>query len=81
MSDIYVKFFIYAALVYFLVLNLTLVLIIEPKFTTKYYGHHPLYQKFKSTLSALFLIGLFVASFFLGMFAFLMKIFNTMIIL
>lgn len=81
MSDLYVNLFVAAIFLYFIVLNLTLILIIEPKFIIKYYGHLETYKNFKAPLTTLFLIGLFVSSFFLGMFAFLMKIFNTMIIL
>lgn len=81
MSELYVKFFVAAVVIYFLLLNVTLALMIEPKFTIKYYGHLEWYKKMKHPLTGIFLVILFVASFFLGMFAFLMKIFNTMIIL
>lgn len=81
MSEFYVKLFVLSIICYFIILNLSLIFIIEPKFIAKHISHFEWYKKFQPSLSILFLITLFIASFFLGMSAFLMKIFNTMVIL
>ncbi len=75
-----VQFFIASVFIYILVLNAALIFIVEPKFLTKYYAHLPLYKNNKDALGAIFLILLFVSSFFLGMMSLLMKLFNQLLV-
>jgi hypothetical protein len=67
--------------IYIVVLNIALILMVEPKFLIKYYGQNPHYIKLKESASAVFLILLFVSSFFLGMMTLLLKLFNQLLVL
>lgn len=76
-----VPLFFSAIGIYVVILNVTLILIVEPKFLIKYYAHSPVYKRIKEPAAAIFLILLFVSSFYLGMMTLLLKLFNQLLIL
>ncbi|MFZ4714689.1 MAG: hypothetical protein ACOYL6_13300 [Bacteriovoracaceae bacterium] len=75
-----VGLFFWAIGLYVLMLNLALVFIVEPKFLAKYYNKSEFYLKIKEPAAAIFLILVFVSSFFLGMMALLLKLFNQLLV-
>lgn len=76
-----ISVFVLSIVIYFLFLNGAMVLILEPKFLSKLIEKNTFFQKYKTPLAAIFLILLFITSFWLGMIGFLLKIYNSLLIL
>jgi hypothetical protein len=75
-----IQFFIYSVVLYVLLLNMSLIFLIEPKFIAKYFVHKKFYQENRQWIQTTSLILLFLGSFALGMGALLMKLFNQLIL-
>lgn len=75
-----INFFIIAVVSYFVLLNVALIFLIEPRFVAQYFSNTAFYNKNRQAIQTLAMILLFLGSFVLGMGALLMKLFNQLIL-